>query len=64
MKIIQWRNLMRDAESDAPEILVVEALLVEKVTLLSWAHDQAYGTDFVDRVYRDPMQFGVHELES
>jgi len=63
VKLIQWHNLTSEVDSDSPEIAIMRALLAEKVNLLSWAHDQTYGTDFVERVYRDPLQFGVHQLE-
>ena len=62
VKLIQWQNM--DVESDEPMVMLINALVDEKVRLLAWAHDQTYGTDYVERIYRDPLQFGVHEMSN
>jgi hypothetical protein len=53
-----------DVGPDDPRVMLIEALVDEKVRLLAWAHDQTYGTDYVERIYRDPLQFGLHEISS
>jgi hypothetical protein len=60
--LVRWRNLMDSVDdSGDARVVVMRATFAEKVHLLAFAIDVRYGTDYSQRIYVDPMQFGVHE---